>query len=210
MSLFTKSLYRYPLSLSLREINLEKHLQSLLNIEEQCFPAQMRASRLDFESSLKDEYSIGGILYRDNKPIGYLLGSHISELNSEDILATNRFIQEHQDFILYIDSIAILPEERSLIVFDFLIHEMHTIIHRFDYKYLTCHARKRNGFSRILQRRFGAVILANYANWNECNEPFDYLLIDISKYPRRSRLIRFAFNILQSLRNMRLRAGFSG
>ncbi len=185
-------------------------MQSLMSIEEQCFPAQMQDSRLDFETSLKDEYSIGGILYRDNKPIGYLLGSHISELNSEDILTTNRFIQDHQDFIFYIDSIAILPEERSLIVFDFFLHEMHTIIHRFDYGYLTCHARKKNGFSRMLQRRFGAVVLASYVNWNEYNEPFDYLLIDISKYPRRLRFVSFAFNMFQYLRNIVLRAGFSG
>jgi hypothetical protein len=161
----------------------KNHIRSLVEIETKCFPPQMQESEQDFEDFLEDEYAVCWILYRDNKIIGYLLGSHISELNSDDILATNKFFRKQEEYIFYLSSIAILKEERSTLVFDFLFHEMAIVLKSYDYYYIAAHVRINHGFSSKLQHRFKAAVIKTYDNWNNYNEPFDYLLIDMAEIP---------------------------
>ena len=200
MSTYKKNLYRFPLSLSAQLIEEKEQIDILVDLENRCFPEQMQAQRDDLNSLIEDEYATGLILYHDAQPIGYISGSHISELNSEDILAEDPFIRESQDLIFYVDSVAILGEERSAIAFDFLVHEMFALLKSSGYRYLAAHLRKRNGLSRLMKNRFSARAIKSYENWNECDEPFDYVLIDLSLSPTLPAAADYFVSFLRFIR----------
>ena len=155
----TKNIYHFPLKYNVELIESERQVPALIQIENACFPMLMQADRLNFSDFLADEYSSGLLLYDDEIPIGYMMGYHIHELNSARALESNEFIQENQDRIFYISSIAIIKEHRSVIALEFLIHEMSTLLKSIDYDYFVAYVRKRHGLSRLLARRVACEIL---------------------------------------------------
>jgi len=193
-------MHRFPLSLSVELVDPEKHIDRLVEIETACFPEAMRDHRRDFEEFLDDEYASGLMLYLDGKTIGYIMGSHISDDNSRLMLETNAFIQENQDYIFYISSIAILKEFRSTMALDFLVHEMVGLLKSIDYHYLSAFFRKRTGLSRIMQSRYHAKIIYTDKNWEETGEPFDYGMIKLSDIPTLSATEDRFFHALRFIR----------
>lgn len=178
-----KNLYRFPLDLFIELIQFSNQIPILVDIEEKCFPELMQDQCHDFEDFLQDDFASGLILYRDQIPIGYMMGSHIHEENSLRALESNEFIHEHQNQIFYISSLAIIKEYRSVIAFEFLIHEMTTLLKSIGYDYFVAYVRKRNGLSRLLTRRLSGEVLHTDENWEETGEPFDYCLVTLACIP---------------------------
>ncbi|WP_372809003.1 hypothetical protein [Pontiella sp.] len=195
-----KNLYRLPLELFAELIHSPSQIPALMEIEEACFPTLMQAQRQNFEEFLDDEYASGLILYRDSVPIGYMLGHHIHEANSAAALETNRFIRENQDRIFYIASLAIVPEHRSVIALEFLIHEMGSLLKSIDYDYFVAYVRKRNGLSRLLTRRVAGEVLFTEENWENTGEPFDYCLVNLDSIPSLPAWADHVFTRLRLLR----------
>ena len=195
-----RNLYRFPLDLFAELINSDRHIPILIEIEKKCFPVLMQDHRQDFEEYLQDEFSCGLILYKDEIPIGYMMGSHIHEENSHQALKTNEFIKENQDYIFYISSLSIIKEYRSVITLEFLIHEMTALLKSIDYKYFVAYVRKRNGLSRLLTRRLAGEILHTAENWEETGEPFDYCLVNLDSVPTLSVYADYIFTGLRRIR----------
>lgn len=195
-----KNIYHFPLNLFATQINSERQIPALVAIERACFPSLMQEDRQDFASFLADEYAVGLILYDDARPIGYIMGYHIHELNSARALESNAFIRENQDQIFYISSLAIIKEHRSVIALEFLIHEMAALLKSFDYDYFVAYVRKRHGLSRLLARRLSCEILHTQDNWEETGEPFDYCLVDLASIPSLPTCFDYVFTWLRRAR----------
>ena len=195
-----KNLYRFPLNLFAELIHFSGQISTLVDIEEKCFPELMQDQCHDFEDFLQDDFASGLILYRDQIPIGYMMGSHIHEENSLQALESNEFIQEHQNQIFYISSLAIIKEYRSILAFEFLIHEMTTLLKSIGYEYFVAYVRKRNGLSRLLTRRLSGEVLHTDENWEETGEPFDYCLVNLASIPTLPVYMDYMFHWLRVFR----------
>ena len=195
-----KNLYRLPLDLFAELINSDRQIPILIEIEKKCFPMLMQDQHQDFEEFLQDEFCCGLILYKDEVPIGYMMGSHVHDENSRQALKANEFIRKNQDHIFYISSLSIIKEYRSVITLEFLIHEMTALLKSIDYKYFVAYVRKRNGLSRLLTRRLSGEILHTTENWEETGEPFDYCLVNLASIPT---LPVYADYIFAGLRRIR-------
>ncbi len=197
---YRKNMHRFPLALSVELVDPRRHIDQLVAIEMACFPEAMQDHRHDFEEFLDDEYASGLMLLHDGETAGYIMGSHISADNSRLMLETNPFIQENQDFIFYISSIAILEDYRSAMALDFLFHEMVGLLKSIDYRYLSAYFRKRTGLSRVMRSRYCARILHTEENWEETGEPFDYGIIKLSDIPTLSTPLDYFFQALRFVR----------
>ena len=82
---------------------------------------------------------------------------------------------------LYIWTIAIKPEERSLKTFSNLIKEFYGQAKERRIKKLVMHARVNEHLSDVLQSRYGAKKIRREENWLDSGEPFDYLEIDLEE-----------------------------
>lgn len=181
-------------------INSESYIPALIEIEKKCFPTLMQDHQQGFEDFFEDKYAAGLILYKDDVPIGYIMGSHIHEANSPQALAGNEFIKENQDRIFYLSSLSIIKEYRSLIALEFLIHEMAALLKSIDYTYFVAFVRKRNGLSRLLRQRLSAEVLHTEENWEETGEPFDYCLVNLASYPTLPIFADYLFYWLRLIR----------
>lgn len=175
-------------------------MEALLSIEQACFPRDMQETNQGFGEFLADEYATGMLLCCEGRPVGYISGSHISEINSEDILEEYPEIKKNEDLIFYVDSIALLDSHRSPRALDFLIHEMVAWLKDKGYRFVSAHIRRKNGFSRLMQSRYGAQKIKRYSDWMEFNEPFDYLLIDFSFIPTLPLIPDYGFHLLRRTR----------
>lgn len=195
-----KNIYHFPLRLSTELIQSERQIPVLVELEKACFPSLMQEQHQDFETFLADEYAAGLILYEDTKPIGYIMGYHIHELNSVRALESSEFIRDNQDVIFYISSLAILKKHRSVIALDFLIHDMASLLKSIDYDYFVAYVRKRHGLSRLLARRVSCEILHTQENWEDTGEPFDYCLVNLASIPSLPAWADYVFALLRKTR----------
>ncbi|VGO21297.1 hypothetical protein [Pontiella sulfatireligans] len=195
-----RNLYKFPLSLFAELIHSENQIPALIDIEQKCFPELMQDLRQNFEDFIQDEYASGLILYKDDVPIGYMMGWHIHEENSAQALKTNEFIKENEDRTFYISSLSIIKEYRSVLALEFLIHEMAALLKSIDYDYFVAFVRKRHGLSRLLTRRLAGEILHTVDDWEETGEAFDYCLVNLESIPT---LPAWADQIVTWLRLMR-------
>ncbi len=195
-----KNIYEFPLDLFAELINSDKYIPILIEIEEKCFPALMQDQRQNFEEFLQDEFATGLILYKDEIPIGYMMGSHIHEENSARALETNGFIKENQDRIFYVSSLSIIKEYRSVIALEFLIHEMAALLKSIDYEYFVAHVRQRHGLSRLLTRRLSGEVLYTDETWEGFEEPFDYCLVNLASIPTLPVYADYIFTGLRLIR----------
>ena len=195
-----KNLYRFPLDLFAELIHSSIQIPILIDIEEKCFPELMQDQCHDFEDFLKDDFASGLILYKDKIPIGYMTGSHIHDENSARALESNEFIQQHQNQIFYVSSLAIIKEYRSVLAFEFLIHEMTALLKSIGYDYFVAYVRKRNGLSRLLTRRLSGEVLHTDENWEETGEPFDYCLVTLASIPTLPAYADYLFHGLRMIR----------
>lgn len=182
-TVFKKILYKLPLELRSEKIEISTHIDALLQIEQECFPEHMQDSRAEIMQYFSDPNAFGLILYEDDEPIGALKGTLISEQNSPGILEQYPELNQLRAKTFYADSISILEDYRTTHVLDFFIHEIAVYCRRAGYLKFTGHARIRRGYSRLLQRRYGAKKIASYQDWHDFGEPFDYILVDVLSFP---------------------------
>lgn len=195
-----KNLFKFPLNLIAKLINTESQIPDLVEIEQKCFPSLMQVQSQDFEAFLQDEFASGLILYKDDIPIGYIMGSHIHDENSSVAIRTNEFIKNNQDQIFYISSLSIIKEHRSVIALEFLIHEMTALLRSIGYSYFVAYVRKRHGLSRLLTRRLSAEVLHTDETWEGTGEPFDYCLVNLASIPSLPVYADYIFHGLRVIR----------
>jgi len=197
--LFKKNLFKAPLNLRVEIIDIGKHIELLLNIEKACFEEHMQDSRQEIIDYFSDKKATGMILFENNTAIGAMKGTQISETNSPGIFSQYPFLKEKQKLTFYSDSIAILADYRTTLVLDFFIHEIAVFVKRYGFEFFTGHARVRRGYSRLLQRRYGAQKLDSYKDWQGFEEPFDYILFDLKTFPT---LNGFSYFLMLSARKV--------
>jgi hypothetical protein len=117
------------------------------------------------------------------------------------MLATSVFLQESEEITFYLTNIAILPGHRSIIALEFLGHEMATLLKSIDYRYVVAHIRKKTGLSRVAQHRYGAQLLKTYDNWQDFDEPFDYIMFDLENVPTLPMAVDYTLTAIRKLRS---------
>lgn len=115
------------------------------------------------------------ILKKDGEIIG-----NLSAVETKEVLSLVDKMHLNKE-TLYIWTIAIKPEARSLEVFSQLIKKFSQKAKEKGIKKLVMHARVNNHLSNILQERYGAKKIHRVENWLNSGEPFDYLEIDLDK-----------------------------
>ena len=156
----------------------EDTLKQILAAEGAAFGEDMQSDPEDIRAVLGVKEGVHLLMRNPEREIvGY-----ISTLPQND--EYEDLVQYDPDFIkdetaLYLESIGSRPENRdpylSVEAFDTLIEEAR----KKGYRKLTMHARVSNGFSRGLQKLYGAKCLRRLENWHDFGEPFDYLEIEI-------------------------------
>lgn len=158
----------------------EETFKQIVASENAAFNKNMRFKPEDIAEVLADKRGVH-LVMRDpeNKIIGYVSTLPHNEEYGNLVQYDPDFTKE--DDALYIESFGSGPAGRdphlSVAAFDRLIEEAG----QKGYKKLTMHARVSNGFSRGLQKLYGAKFIRRVENWGDFGEPFDYLEIDIEK-----------------------------
>lgn len=199
MDSYLDNLNRLNLSLSCASISDVSHFREVLQVKLATFPESMQDELSDIQEFFEDENAHGLILRKDKKPIGVIKGNHLQEGNTESDILESSTLKEIEDVTFYIAIIAVMKEARSKRALDFLIHEMALDLRRFDYQFATAHARVSNGVSGLLQKRYGAKVLASFDDWCEYGEPFDYVLIDLDNLPLQSSIRRKVYRIFRRI-----------
>lgn len=150
----------------------EQEIQDILDIDKKIFPTMPVE-----EKEIRETLESNGvqILLRDieSKTVGYIISLPHDDAY-EFLSETDPNIIKETDG-LYVESIGILPEHRSLKNFNQLWRTFATEARQKGFKKITAHVRVSEGLSSVLQKRFGAVKFRTYDNWANFNEPFDYL-----------------------------------
>lgn len=152
----------------------EEQIRDIIDIDAKIFPT-MPIEEKEIRDTLKSRGVQILLKNLDSKTIGYIIS-----LPHEDAY---EFLSENDPNIikeiggLYIESIGILPEYRSLKNFNRLCSALVSEAQQRGFKKITAHVRSSEGLSEVLQKRFGALKFSTYDNWAGFNEPFDYLEI---------------------------------
>ena len=111
---------------------------------------------------------------------GNVLGYISSQPHNDEVKELRQWDPDFPEQLnaLYIESIAIKPEHRSIRTFLKITKEFLRQAKQKGYKKLTMHARIQGDLSHILQKRYKAKVLYTLEDWMG-GEAFDYLEIDI-------------------------------
>ena len=139
-------------------------------LETSVFPEYMQEDEEELEEIFEDKDSIGLLLEENKKPIGYAVALPLENCEVYDIESDPQFENYNT---LYLESIAVLPEYQGKGCGSKLFNGLSKIAKEKGYKRITLHARKENGFSKIIQGKNGRV-LETYEEWLG-DEEFDYL-----------------------------------
>lgn len=161
----------------------EEQLGDILSIDKEIFPTMPVA-----EEEIRETLESGGVQVvlkgADAKTVGYIISlphaeayEFLSDIDPELVAV---------DGGLYVESIGILPEHRSLKNFNQLWTTFAAEAKRKGFKKITAHARISEGLSDVLQKRFGAQKHRTLDNWADFEEPFDYIEIDLGTDPETS------------------------
>jgi len=157
----------------------ENELKEILEVERACFPPQMQADLEDLRESLLQKKGIKIILReKEGKILGYL-SSKPQDIAWKELKGWDKEFKPDKK-TLYIESIAIKPEARGLKSLLKILKELKKEVKKEKYEKISCYARVQNGFSVFLQKR-GVKKLRRIKNWQNFEEPFDYLEIEIEK-----------------------------
>ncbi len=157
----------------------KKELSEIYEVEELSFPFQMRATPEDLLETLKNKKGVQLVL-KDEK------GKIVGYLCSKPLVDAFKELKEYDEELssepntLYIESIAIRPENRSLKAFLKLSKTLLKEAKEKGYKKLTAYARVQNNLSSLLQK-LGAEKKRRIENWLDTGEPFDYLEIKLEE-----------------------------
>lgn len=197
---YLANLRRFPLRLWIRLIDVNQDIEELLRIERACFSERMSADREFFFEYSADPRAVGFLIFEEAACVGYMMGTRINDENSPEIFARYPDMEENKENIFYLQSISILEEYRSPIIFDFALHETAVLAKKLDYTSVAGHAIKKRGFSRLLQRRYGARVLHTYDDWRDYREKFDYVYFEHENLITLSDFERSIFIGLRRLR----------
>ena len=195
MDTYASNINRANLAYSCEVVSTPEQVSIVAEIEAAVFPQDMQDSLFELQGFFSNEYAHGLILRHGSQPVGVLKGHHVTESNTSVALLEGEALSDKIDVTFYMDSVGILPSVRSPQVLDFLMHEMAVDMHRFDYQFVTAHARVKGGLSRLYQRRYRAKVLATYDNWCDFGEPFDYILVDLKNVPIQGVVRRFIYRL---------------
>jgi len=185
--------------LSVRTIDPDEHLDALIKIERSCFPKRLQESRQGFMETRSDPWAFGLLLFTNNEASGYIHGTHIQDSDAACFIEKYPILDKHHLDIFYVDSIAIQKVHRSPMAFDYLIQHTARHLANQGYRFVTAFIRKRNGFSRVFQRRFGAEVLHTSKNWHGSQEEFDFIFVPIKNIVPLPTLKDRMLNRLRSL-----------
>ncbi len=144
-------------------------IEKINQLEKVCFPEELQTPAEEYLAMKGLHF----VLKKDNQIIGNLSAVETEEIPS--LVDRNHLNKE----TLYVWTIAIKPEARSLKNFNKLIKELYEKAKERKIKKLVMHARVNEHLSDILQARYGAKKIRRVENWLESGEPFDYLEIDL-------------------------------
>lgn len=197
---YLANLRRFPLGLWIRLIDINQDIEELLRIERACFSERMAESREYFYEYSADPYSVGFLLFEEAACVGYMMGTRINDENSPEIFNMYPEMEKNKEKIFYLESISVLEEHRSPIIFDFALQETAVLVKKLGYTSVAGHAIKKRGYSRLLQRRYGAKVRHTYDNWRDYNEKFDFVYFE---YENLYTLSDFERSIFRGLRRIR-------
>lgn len=154
----------------------EEQFKELVQLDKTIFPG------MDVEESeLRESFESEGVqvILRDEKEkiLGYLTSLPHNE-------AIEFLLEDDPDLVsevasLYIESIGILPEHRSLKNILAMWQIFQSKAKEKGYKKVTGHFRVSQGLSDVVQKRLGADFFRRMENWSDFGEPFDYLELDL-------------------------------
>ena len=167
----------------------EDVLGGILEIEDECFPADWRYDDAEgyYKEALENPENINIVLRKDKKIAGYLLAVAYGEL-----LADEEFMEADPDFKgdserYYVETIGIIPEFRkntdgNKMYFNLLKKLLEESMSRYGIHKFSLHARVNTGFSLNLQKSLGRIVskVRRIDKWKYYNdeEPTDYLELD--------------------------------
>ena len=157
----------------------EKTLMEVLGVEEKCFPESMQSDEEDLKETLDNKKGIQIIVKDENGSVVSYLSSLPLEDTFEDLEDYDNELKLEKG-ILYIESIAIIPESRNVHIFSKILNLVKQEATKRGFKKVSAHVRVSNGLSNILQK-MGAQKMRTIEDWHNFNEPFDYLEIEINK-----------------------------
>ena len=199
MDTYLSNLNRLNLAFYCEVVSTPEQVRIVAEVEKAVFPQDMQDSPSALHDFFLSEYAHGLILRYGRKAVGVLKGDHLSEENTCSELLQGDALMDIIDITFYMDSVGVMQDVRSPQVLDFLMHEMAVDLHRFDYQFVTAHARVKGGLSRLYQRRYGAKVLATYDNWCDFGEPFDYILVDLKNVPIQGLIRRSIYRLARRL-----------
>jgi len=155
-------------------------LKEILDVEKQSFPKEIQSSAEDLKEILENSDGIH-LLAKD--VAGKVVGALLSLRQSQEYEDLKKYDPDfiNDETALYVESVAIKPNFRSLEVANKLLKTLIEQAEKKQYKKITMHTRVSNGLSDILQKRCGANFKKRIENWYGFGEPFDYLEIELSK-----------------------------
>jgi hypothetical protein len=201
MKNYKNNLYKFPLSLYLKDIEIETDLNLLMSIDNQCFEDKLRTSADELKEFFDDEYSFGSILYQDGKAIGYYSAA-FEDIEDEDSELNLLEVMKEEADTCHMYNISIIPEFRSIITLDYMAHECFFKAKQLEYDHITSTSRVKTGLSRLFKQRYGGKILKRYENWENYGEPFDFMYFNIKRFPFLPKPIRSLFNLLRRVRRI--------
>ena len=154
----------------------EQDVQEILDIDKQIFPS-MPVEEEEIRETLESEGVQVVLKDAKSKIVGYIIS--LPHEDAYEFLSEIDPNIENQVGGIYVESIGILPEHRSLKNFNQLWSTFAAEAQRKGFKKITAHVRVSEGLSAVLQKRFGAVKFRTYDNWADFNEPFDYLEMEL-------------------------------
>jgi len=162
------------------EIN-DKVLSEITTIEKDVFPEEMQLDEGEIKAIIENPKTITIVIKKqDEAPSGFVIAMPNSEvyeeLNSEDPDFKN------DPELLYVYDIAIEEKDRNLSNFLIMTQSLVKEACKKGFTTITVHARKNEGLSEVLQKRYGAHFIKTIENWSDYGEPFDYLELDLRPY----------------------------
>ncbi len=150
----------------------EEQVQEIIDLDKRIFPT-MPIEEEEIRETLSSEGVQILLRGESGDAIGYVISlphnqayEFLSELDPE-------LIEEAEG--LYIESIGILPEHRSLPNLRKLWVTLTDQASVKGYKKITAHVRASEGLSGVFQKRKGAIKGRTIENWADFGEPFEYL-----------------------------------
>lgn len=157
----------------------EETLQQILEVEQVSFPEKMQSDKEELREILENQDGIH-LLVRDEggRVCGYIAGLRQSQ--EYDDLKKHDPAFEKGEKNLYVDSIAVKPDDRSMERFNTLFGTLIEEATDNSFEKITMHARTSTGFNRLV-KMLGGKSIRMVKNWYGFGEDFDYLEMDLPK-----------------------------